>query len=73
MMSAAMAAEIAMTTRYSWRAALQARRRAFAPSSCATTTAPPVASAEKILMISTLIISTSDTPETAASPTEERP
>lgn len=34
-------------------------------------TAPPVATAAKIALMSMLIISTSDTPEIAASPTEE--
>ena len=62
---------IAVTTKYSCLEASHARSFFLAPSSCATTTAPPVASAEKMLMMSTLSISTSDTPETAASPTEE--
>ena len=43
----------------------------FAPRCWLVTTAPPVASAPNTVMISWLIISTSDTPEIAASPTEE--
>jgi hypothetical protein len=39
------------------------------PIYCAQTTAPPVQSAVKMLMISTLSESTSETPETADSPT----
>ena len=43
----------------------------WAPRYWLVTTAPPVASAAKTVMISWLIISTSDTPEMAASPAEE--
>ena len=50
MMSAEIASEMTVTTRYSCFAASQARLLSRAPSSCATTTAPPVASAAKILM-----------------------
>lgn len=42
-----------------------------APIHCDVTTAPPVASAASTLMIKLLNMSTSDTPETAASPAEE--
>ena len=38
------------------------------PRYWATTTAPPVESAENIWMMSVLILSTSDTPDTTASP-----
>ena len=71
MMSAEIASEMTVTTRYSCFAASQARLLSRAPSSCATTTAPPVASAAKMLIMSTFIISTSETPDTAASPHEE--
>ncbi len=72
MTSVEMISAMTVTTKYSCLEASHARSFVFlAPSSCATTTAPPVASAEKMLMMSTLSISTSDTPETAASPTEE--
>ena len=43
----------------------------FAPKNCDTITVPPVAIAVKMQMIRLLIISTSDTPETCASPTPE--
>ena len=41
----------------------------FLPRYCPATTAPPVASAAKTLIRSTMILSTKETPETAASPT----
>ena len=43
----------------------------FAPMYCEVTTAPPVASAEKTAKTRLLIMSTRETPETAASPTAE--
>ena len=43
----------------------------LAPRCWLVTTAPPVASAPNSVMMSGLIISTSDTPEIAASPTDE--
>lgn len=43
----------------------------LAPRHWEVTTAPPVASAAMILNIRILIMSTSETPDTAASPTEE--
>lgn len=52
--------------------ALRAASPGFlAPRYWLVTTAPPVASAPKIVMMSWLIMSTSDTPEMAASPAEE--
>ena len=42
-----------------------------APRNCAATTAPPVANAAKMLMMSVLMLSTSETPLIAASPSEE--
>ena len=52
--------------------ALRAASSGFwAPRYWLVTTAPPVARAAKMVMISWLIISTSDTPEMAASPAEE--
>ncbi len=42
-----------------------------APRNCAATTAPPVAKAAKILMISVLMLSMSETPLITASPSDE--
>ena len=55
-------------TRISWSADWQALSFRFCPRYWEATTAPPVATAAKILMISTLIMSTKETPEVAASP-----
>ena len=56
-------------TNTSCPAALQAISGFFFPMNWADTTAPPVASAASICMISTLTESTKETPETAVSPT----
>ena len=48
-----------------------ARSRFCTPINCDDTTAPPVASAAKILISKMLIISTREIPDTAASPTDE--
>ena len=61
----------AVTMYMSWLAARLARSRCSAPIDWAHTTAPPVARAEKTLMMSTLIRSTSATLDTAASPAED--
>ena len=55
----------------SWPALLAASPGRLAPRCWLVTTAPPVASAPNSVMISWLIISTSDTPEIAASPTDD--
>ena len=55
----------------SWPALLAASSGRLAPRCWLVTTAPPVASAPNSVMISWLIISTSDTPEIAASPTDD--
>ena len=55
----------------SWPALLTASSGRLAPRCWLVTTAPPVASAPNSVMISWLIISTSDTPEIAASPTDD--
>lgn len=55
-------------TRISWSADWQALSFRFCPRYWEATTAPPVATAAKILIISTLIMSTKETPEVAASP-----
>ena len=60
-------AEIAVVHKISCFAEKHACSSSRRPRYCAATTAPPVASAAKILMIRMLIESTSDTPETAAS------
>ena len=57
-----------LTNHTSCVAALHADFSSFLPIYCPATTAPPVASAAKILMIRIIILSTSDTPDTAASP-----
>ena len=53
----------------SWVADSHAASFFLCPRYCPATTAPPVASAAKILMSSTMTWSTSETPDTAASPT----
>ena len=55
----------------SWPALREASCGRRAPRNWLVTTAPPVASAAKTLMMRLLIISTSETPEMAASPTLE--
>ena len=54
-----------------WFAATEAFFASFFPRYWEQTTAPPVESAARSWMISVLIESTKDTPETAASPTAE--
>ena len=63
------ATALRLTNHTSCVAALHADFSSFLPIYCPATTAPPVASAAKILMIRIIILSTSDTPDTAASPT----
>ena len=63
-------AQTAVTT-ISWLDASQAFFRSRWPRYCDAITAPPVATAAKTALMSMLIMSTSDTPEIAASPTEE--
>ena len=53
----------------SWLVARQACSAFFFPMNCPAITAPPVASAVKMLMINTITVSIKDTPDTAASPT----
>ena len=65
------ATEMAETMYTSWLAERLAWSRCPAPMDWAQTTAPPVARAAKMLMMSTLIRSTSATEDTAASPAEE--
>ncbi len=60
-----------ITVYRSCTADLRASSLRLAPRNWEVTTAPPVASAAMMLNIRILIISTSETPETAASPTEE--
>ena len=55
----------------SWSAVLQAITCFFWPRYWPATTAPPVARAENMLMSRIMMLSTRDTPETAASPTLE--
>ena len=55
----------------SWPELRMASARRLAPKNWLVTTAPPVASAANTLKIRLLIMSTSDTPEMAASPTLE--
>ena len=55
----------------SWSADLQALSFLPLPIYCPETTAPPVARAIKIFIISRFTVSTSDTPETAFSPAAE--
>ena len=63
-------AQTAVTT-INWLDAWQAFFRSRWPRYCDAITAPPVATAAKTALMSMLIMSTSDTPEIAASPTEE--
>ena len=63
--------EMIPVTIKSWTADSHARFLFFCPIYWEATTAPPVATAANTLIKSVLIISTSDTPEVAASPTLE--
>ena len=62
------ATALRLTNHTSCVAALHADFSSFLPIYCPATTAPPVASAAKILMIKIIILSTNDTPETARLP-----
>ena len=53
----------------SWAVASHPVFGSFLPRYCPAITAPPVARAVKILMMSSMTVSTKETPETAASPT----
>ena len=66
-----MSSDTPSTTSTSWLDTRQASLRRFAPMNCEATTAPPVASAENSAISTLQNMSTSETPEIAASPSAE--